>query len=232
MITCIRRVSSLEVFSRLFFFATVLFLLSSCTADGYKSGDGGLSYLTVEFGEVKTAEAKTIVGFSSDDGLDVNFSRPYTAEWADKANGTYRALVYYDKVEKGSTFAHSISQVPVVKPLITNRPDTVKTDPLIFESAWKSTNGKYLNVGFYVKTGTADGKINKQLLGVWREKVVEHADGTKDVYLKVMHSQNKAPEFYRTKGYMSIPLDGMQNDRIFLSVVTYDGEVTKTFPTL
>jgi hypothetical protein len=185
----------------------------------------------VEFGEVKTSEAKTIVGFSSDDGLDVNFSRPYTAEWADKANGTYRALVYYDKVEKGSTFAHSISQVPVVKPLITNRPDTVKTDPLIFESAWKSTNGKYLNVGFYVKTGTADGKINKQLLGVWREKVVEHADGTKDVYLKVMHSQNKAPEFYRTKGYMSIPIDGMQNDRIFLSVITYDGEVTKTFPT-
>ena len=213
-------------------FLFVALLLAGCSVDSYKTGDGGLSYLTVEFGEVKTAEAKTIVGFSSDDGLDVNFSRPYTAEWADKANGTYRALVYYDKVEKGSTFAHSISQVPVVKPLITNRPDTVKTDPLIFESAWKSTNGKYLNVGFYVKTGTADGKINKQLLGVWREKVVEHADGTKDVYLKVMHSPNKAPEFYRTKGYMSIPLDGMQNDRIFLSVVTYDGEVTKTFPTL
>lgn len=213
-------------------FLFVALLLAGCSVDSYKTGDGGLSYLTVEFGEVKTAEAKTIVSFSSDDGLDVNFSRPYTAEWADKANGTYRALVYYDKVEKGSTFAHSISQVPVVKPLITNRPDTVKTDPLIFESAWKSTNGKYLNVGFYVKTGTADGKINKQLLGVWREKVVEHADGTKDVYLKVMHSQNKAPEFYRTKGYMSIPLDGMQNDRIFLSVVTYDGEVTKTFPTL
>ena len=212
-------------------FLFVALLLAGCSVDSYKTGDGGLSYLTVEFGEVKTAEAKTIVGFSSDDGLDVNFSRPYTAEWADKANGTYRALVYYDKVEKGSTFAHSISQVPVVKPLITNRPDTVKTDPLIFESAWKSTNGKYLNVGFYVKTGTADGKINKQLLGVWREKVVEHADGTKDVYLKIMHSQNKAPEFYRTKGYMSIPLDGMQNDRIFLSVVTYDGEVTKTFPT-
>lgn len=213
-------------------FLFVALLLAGCSVDSYKTGDGGLSYLTVEFGEVKTAEAKTIVGFSSDDGLDVNFSRPYTAEWADKANGTYRALVYYDKVEKGSTFAHSISQVPVVKPLITNRPDTVKTDPLIFESAWKSTNGKYLNVGFYVKTGTADGKINKQLLGVWREKVVEHADGTKDVYLKVMHSQNKAPEFYRTKGYMSIPLDAMQNDRIFLSVITYDGEVTKTFPTL
>ena len=213
-------------------FLFVALLLAGCSVDSYKTGDGGLSYLTVEFGEVKTAEAKTIVSFSSDDGLDVNFSRPYTAEWADKANGTYRALVYYDKVEKGSTFAHSISQVPVVKPLITNRPDTVKTDPLIFESAWKSTNGKYLNLGFYVKTGTADGKINKQLLGVWREKVVEHADGTKDVYLKVMHSQNKAPEFYRTKGYMSIPLDGMQNDRIFLSVVTYDGEVTKTFPTL
>ena len=212
-------------------FLFVALLLAGCSVDSYKTGDGGLSYLTVEFGEVKTAEAKTIVGFSSDDGLDVNFSRPYTAEWADKANGTYRALVYYDKVEKGSTFAHSISQVPVVKPLITNRPDTVKTDPLIFESAWKSTNGKYLNVGFYVKTGTADGKINKQLLGVWREKVVEHADGTKDVYLKVMHSQNKAPEFYRTKGYMSIPIDGMQNDRIFLSVITYDGEVTKTFPT-
>ena len=213
-------------------FLFVALLLAGCSVDSYKTGDGGLSYLTVEFGEVKTAEAKTIVSFSSDYGLDVNFSRPYTAEWADKANGTYRALVYYDKVEKGSTFAHSISQVPVVKPLITNRPDTVKTDPLIFESAWKSTNGKYLNVGFYVKTGTADGKINKQLLGVWREKVVENADGTKDVYLKVMHSQNKAPEFYRTKGYMSIPLDGMQNDRIFLSVVTYDGEVTKTFPTL
>ena len=213
-------------------FLFVALLLAGCSVDSYKTGDGGLSYLTVEFGEVKTAEAKTIVGFSSDYGLDVNFSRPYTAEWADKANGTYRALVYYDKVEKGSTFAHSISQVPVVKPLITNRPDTVKTDPLIFESAWKSTNGKYLNVGFYVKTGTADGKINKQLLGVWREKVVEHADGTKDVYLKVMHSQNKASEFYRTKGYMSIPLDGMQNDRIFLSVITYDGEVTKTFPTL
>lgn len=212
-------------------FLFVALLLAGCSVDSYKTGDGGLSYLTVEFGEVKTAEAKTIVGFSSDDGLDVNFSRPYTAEWADKANGTYRALVYYDKVEKGSTFAHSISQVPVVKPLITNRPDTVKTDPLIFESAWKSTNGKYLNLGFYVKTGTVDGKINKQFLGVWREKVVEHADGTKDVYLKVMHSQNKAPEFYRTKGYMSIPLDGMQNDRIFLSVITYDGEVTKTFPT-
>lgn len=210
-------------------FLFVMLLLAGCSVDSYKTGDGGYSYLTVEFGEVKTAEAKMIVCFSSDDGLDVNFSHPYTAEWANKANGTYRALVYYDKVENGATSAHSISQVPVAKPLITNRPDTVKTDPLIFESAWKSTNGKYINVGFYVKTGTADGKINKQILGVWREKVIEHADGTKDVYLKVMHSQNKAPEFYRTKGYMSIPLDGMQNHRIFLSVNTYDGEVTKTF---
>lgn len=140
MITCIRH---------LFFFATVLFLLSSCTADGYKSGDGGLSYLTVEFGEVKTAEAKTIVGFSSDDGLDVNFSRPYTAEWADKANGTYRALVYYDKVEKGSTFAHSISQIPVAKPLVTNRPDTVKTDPLILRVRGRALTG---SISMWVST--------------------------------------------------------------------------------
>lgn len=208
------------------FFIFCLFL-AACTTESYESGDGRYSYLKAEFGEVMTAEAETVVGFTTDEGTSLKFSPSYAAKWAEKENTSYRALVYYDKVVEGVTKAHSISNVPVVKPLVTNRPDTLKTDPLIFNSAWVSTNGKYLNIGFSVKTGVPDDKDLRQAIGIWREKVVTNADGTKDVYLRVTHKQNGIPEYYRSEGFLSIPLNSVNADNIYLTVNTYDGEVQR-----
>ena len=203
-----------------------LLFFSSCTNETYESGDGTYSYLKAEFGEVTTAEAESVVSFTSDDGDEMHFSPAYSAKWAEKANTSYRALVYHDHVEQGTTQVLAMAEIPVVKPLVTLRPDTLLFDPVILNSAWVSKNGKYLNIGFAVKTGVADDKDLLQAIGIWREKEEKNADGTKDLYLRITHKQNGIPEFYRSEGFLSIKINETDAARIHLAVNTYDGEVT------
>lgn len=205
----------------------LLLLFVSCETDHYDTGDGKYSYLNADFGEVQTVAANEIATAVTDEGVSLVFQPHVNSSWAVKADTTYRALIYYNKVENGVTNAYAISQVPVVKALITERPDTVKTDPLTFESAWISQNGKYLNIGFAVKTGIADGIDALQRIGIWQTALETDTEGTRHLYLRMTHSQNGVPEYYSSRGFLSLPLADFEDCQIHLSVNTYQGEVVK-----
>src|SRR3712207_8016413 len=48
------------------------------------------------------------------------------------------------------------TQVPIVRLRKVGKGESVATDPVSFESAWVSPNGKYLNIAFGLKTGKVD----------------------------------------------------------------------------
>ena len=115
-----------------------------------------------------------------------------------------------------------------MKPYETQRPDTLSYDPLVFESTWVSKNGKYLNLGFYVKTGQADGIDGTQRLGFVQEGVTTQPDGSRMLTLRVYHDQMGVPEYYSAHGFVSVPLLDIYVDQITLHIPTYDGWTSRT----
>ena len=140
----------------------------------------------------------------------------------------YRCLLYYNHVN-GYTEPVSARSVPVVACKKAADIDTVFMDKLTFESAWISRNRKYLNVGFSVKTGKDGTTDRTQRIGLVCDSIVNRTNGRKDMYLRIFHEQNGVPEYYSSKGYMSLPLQGTsEGTTIHLSANTYNGKVEKT----
>ena len=205
-----------------------LLLFASCDTDTYETGDGELSYLRADFGEVYTAGATQVVKCVTDEGEQFTFTTQQTAQWATRGDTLYRALLYHKSVEPGSTSVYALTQIPVLKPLLSERPDTFHTDPLTLESAWVSANGKYLNIGYAVKTGASDAIDARQILGIFYET---RPTGAADevLRLRLTHTQNGVPEYYTARGFMSIPLQRLSAHKASLNVHTYRGDVTRYF---
>ena len=209
--------------------ALVVFTLLGCKNDTYDSGDGKYSYIKADFVEAHTVSAKEINYAITDDGDSLVLSPHVSADWAAKSDSDYRALLYYYNTVNTTT-AYSISRVPVVAYHPLSDFKSIHTDPVNFESAWLSTNRKYLNIGFYVKTGQQDGSTSSQVISMINDGVVSKSDGTHELCLRMYHDQNGVPEYYSTKGYISIPIDNLPKGYIIhLSINTYDGAITKDF---
>ena len=179
-----------------------MFTLLGCKNDTYDSGDGKYSYIKADFIEAHTASAKEINYAITDDGDSLVLSPHVSADWAAKSDSDYRALLYYyNTVNNNTTTAYSISRVPVVAYHPLSDFKSVHIDPVNFESAWLSTNRKYLNIGFYVKTGQQDGSTSSQVISMINDGVVSKSDGTHELCLRMYHDQNGVPEYYSTKGY-------------------------------
>ena len=207
-----------------------LFTFTSCTTDPYESGDTSTSYLRADFVEAHTVVAGQFDRVVTDDGVSLSLSPYAKADWATTADSTYRALLYYNKVENGTTESVAAVSVPVlnIKPLATG--EQMHEDPVTLESSWVSKSGKYLNLGLLLKTGVADGVDNLQKVGVVLEDVIENHDGTRQVNLRFYHEQNGVPEYYSSRVYVSIPLNGLRKtDVIRLTVNPYQGEVVNFF---
>ena len=118
--------------------------LSGCTTEAYDSGDGRYSYLTADFVVAHTSAGKTVDYVVCDNGERLVLSPAYRVEWAEKADTTYRALLYYNAATASSSprtvVAVAASQVPVFHPLPASMLETVATDPLTVESVWLSEN--------------------------------------------------------------------------------------------
>lgn len=211
--------------------ALVVFTLLGCKNDTYDSGDGKYSYIKADFVEAHTVSAKEINYAITDDGDSLVLSPHVSADWAAKSDSDYRALLYYyNTVNNNTTTAYSISHVPVVAYHPLSDFKSVHTDPVNFESAWLSTNRKYLNIGFYVKTGQQDGSTSSQVISMINDGVVSKSDGTHELCLRMYHDQNGVPEYYSTKGYISVPIVTLPKGYIIhLSIKTYDGAITKDF---
>lgn len=220
---------------------------SACSNETYDTGDGSMSYLTADFADAATDSEARFQTAKTDNGLLLSLSPSIKAEWATAADSIYRCLLYYN-VEKGmpttgdasligEATARPVSIQRVLVPQIVDGRNAAKplpTDPLTLETAWTSKNGRYINLGIILKTGTADGKTTAQSIGVAYTGTETNADGTKRHRLQLIHEQNGVPEYYSTSAYVSIPLYRLpfatqKGDEIVVSATTYDGRTERSF---
>ena len=212
------------------YLAAAALALAACDNDSYNTGDGRYSYMSTDFVEAHTAAKATVDRIVTDEGVALQLSPAITAAWADKADTTYRALLYYDYHEGATTVRpRSISQVPVLSPIQTARPDTLHTDPLTLVSTWKSTSGKYLNLRLSVKTGTSDdGTLGRQTIGVRCDTLTDN--GRDHLVFTLLHNQNGVPQYYSATAFASIPLDNRARAaKITLRIATYGGIIERQY---
>ena len=210
------------------------YLLFSCTHDGYDKGDGQYSNLRGDFVEAQVGAEKTIVSLTTDDGETLPLSTPYSAKWITRPDTVYRCMLYYNKVREanGQYVAEPISIGEVPCPIITPLAELeteMKTDPVKFESAWMSKNGRYLNLNLIVMTGTQDEEVTTQRLSIIQDTILTNPDATRTCYLRLYHDQTGVPEYYSAHTYASIITSQIPADSVCLSINTYSGVVEKTF---
>lgn len=216
-----------------------LLLLCSCSNETYETGDGGLSLMRADFAEALTDASAAVVSIETDDGETLNLTHSVTPSWKTKADTIYRVLIYYNKVDtQTSTYlAEPVQLSQVLVPQITDLSalkDGMKTDPVIFESAWVSRNLKYINLDLNVKTGTIDGDTGSQTIGIICTGIEKQTNGTNIIKLCLYHDQCSVPEYYSSELYISVPLSALpftlsEGDIVQISMTTYDGETTKVF---
>ena len=205
-----------------------LLIVSACEHNFYETGDSELSYLHTDFVEAHTNELSAFASATTDDGVQLTLKPAVKELWATKGDTTYRALLYYNKVENGVTSSFAISPVAVLRPRLALDFPTVYTDPVGFESIWMSKNRKYLNLALTLKTGKTEDKKAIQSLAIVCDSIKHLSSGERVFYLRLHHHQNGVPEYYSRRIFTSIPLIGFkQNDVIYLNINTYKGKVNK-----
>ena len=117
---------------------------------------------------------------------------------------------------------------------LTLRRDTTdgkgwKTDPVGLETVWVSTNRKYLNLGLVLKMGAMEKDAAPQSIGMMLSRVDTDEAGVRTGHLQLVHSQGDVPEYYSQRVYISLPLQELTVDTLYLTIDTYDGVVRKGF---
>jgi len=70
----------------------------------------------------------------------------------------------------------------------------VRTDPVVFESAWISRNRRYLNIGFSVKTARQNDGKKGQTIAVVATDSMELGGHIRQLWLTLYHDQGGVPE--------------------------------------
>ena len=217
--------------NRLLHFLVIAWLISSCTTDSYEKGDGKYSLMQGDFVEAKVNAQRQIVFFSTDDGDEFDLSEPYTDKWIKTADTLYRCMIYYNKVENKKAELVSIGEVPCPRILtLEELKKDFRTDPVKFESMWLSKSGKYLNLYLQLKTGVTDDTTAIQQLAFISDTLIVNPNQTTIRHITLHHDQNKVPEYYSTKAYVSLLTDSIAADSIRISINTYTGLVSKKMP--
>lgn len=220
-----------------------LAVFSACQSDSYETGQGQSSLIQADFVEAHTSALSVIDRVETDDNQTFSLSQPHNASWATVADTVYRALLYYEKTDasSGQTGASSsqtgasvvrvvsVSQVPMLHPTPLKAEETLRTDPVKFESLWVSANGKYLNLGLYLKNGSTQDGSQRHTLGMIRESEATSADGKRTVFLRLYHDQGGVPEYYSSRYYLSVPCKEIDADTVVVAINSYDGAVERRF---
>lgn len=224
---------------RLLLVLSLAVLFAACENDAYDAGDGALSYMRADFVEASTDASARFVSIVTDDDERFVVSPSFECKWAEKPDTVYRALLYYNKVEApdGSVSAQPVSMSPVMTPKIRPYDDVEElpaTDPVTLVSAWRSRNGKYVNLELSVKTGNPDDENIRHVLGLLYEGVERNGSGGKRMNLLLTHNRMGMPEYYSVTAFVSIPVSDVPGvlsggDEIAVRVSTYGGMVTKIF---
>lgn len=207
-------------------------LLSACTTDFYETGDSPLSYLRTDFVEIRTAAPTIFTKAITDDSDTLLLDPSIKANWAQTADSTYRALLYYRKTALRTVTPLAINYIPVVRP-------TMKTglarfaDPVTLQSAWISKNRKYLNLGIALKTGAKANEKQKHILGIAIDTTIHHSGNISTHKLRFFHNRNGIPAHYTSRIYLSLPLGNYHSgDTIILNIPTSVGPLVRSFPIL
>lgn len=208
-------------------------LLSSCTNTAYDTGDSRYSYLRTDFVEAQTNSSAQLVSAITDENIPLTFTKPLTIGWKVTTDSVCRAMLYYninaDNNDSTKVEPLTAQRVYTLTPTEVSKQATVPTDPVHFVSAWKSSNGAYLNFCIGVMTGKADSVEAKQTIGMVLDSVTEK-DHHPTYYLKFSHSQGNVPEYYTTNIYISIPTKEMTTgSSMRLSLNTYKGWIYREF---
>lgn len=204
--------------------------LGSCEQDSYDTGTGDLSLTRGDLLEAHSNHDKAIVSVTTDGDEHLVLDNPYSPKWATTADSTYRVMAYYDKTGEGVARLVSMRMVPTLIPVAMADIATPKTDPVKFESLWVGDNRKYVNIGFYIMTGTPEGDAQAvQTLGVMDEGVTTNNNGTTTARMTIYHDQGGVPEYYSTRYYASVPVATLHDaDSLTLVVNSYKGRIVKT----
>ena len=210
-------------------FCLFTFLLLSCETDAYEKGEGDYSLLCAELADVHVDANKKADFFDTDDSERITIDRPFTSKVFTTADSTYRLAMYYKAVGDAHADVLSMSTVAVMRPHKIDSAE-MKTDPVRFESLWMGQNHRYLNGSIYLMIGNIDAEdLPRQVIGAHTDTLMQNADGTRTLYLRLYHDQAGMPEYYSQRTYMSIPLEGVEADSVSLSINTYSGIVRKIF---
>ena len=207
----------------------------SCTTDSYEKGEGKYSLMRGDFIEAKVDGNRQMISFTTDDGEQFDLSEPYTDKWIKTPDTLYRCMLYYNKVEtaKGKYAAEVLSVGQVPCPSLKHWADfkeKYRTDPVKFESLWLSKSGKYLNLYMLLKTGVTEDTTAVHRLAFISDTIMVNNDETRSHHIVLHHDQNKVPEYYSTKVYVSIPVSAIAADSVSLWMNTYEGPFLKTLP--
>ena len=210
-------------------------LLAACTTETYDTGDGKYSMMRADFVETRTDASGELYCAVTDDADSLVLSPKRTAKWAATPDSLYRALLYYNVPTSGiEVKAISLTSVPAPRVRPKDEVKEIATDPVVFNSAWMSREGRYINLGLSVKTGQADNVDEKQTVGLMCEDITTDSDGHKHYSLTLLHGQNGVPEYYSADLFVSIasyrlPEKPEKGDEVTISINTYKGKIEKTF---
>ena len=214
--------------------------LSACSSDAYDTGDGSLSYMRADFVKAFAGHDGKFTAAITDDDPSLTLQPTIAAGWS-APDTVCRALLYYDAAQLSESAREAavrpVAIGRVLMPKVVNRPALaadLPTDPVVMETAWRSNNRKYINLGLQLKTGTRDGNVAAQAIG-WVYTGSTPLDGGAQRHsFMLAHSQNGVPQYYSTPLYVSLSLDELpvtpgDGDEIEVSVNTYKGVVSRTF---
>ena len=205
-------------------------LMAACETESYETGQGEYSLLQADLCELTVNGQKQGASFVTDDGDTYSLRIPYTAQWIETPDTTYRTLIYYNKVDASQAELVSIGEIPTLIPHEHWKFESLLQDPLDLESAWLSRNGKYLNLGLLIKTGRINDKEMPHTIGLAQDTLLTHPDGHRTAYYRLLHNQNGIPEYYTNRRYISILLPNEQRpDTIHLQIETYNGPLERIF---
>ena len=214
--------------------------VSACSSDAYDTGDGSLSYMRADFVKAFADHDGKFTAAITDDDLSLTLQPAIAAGWS-APDTVCRALLYYDAAQLSESAREAavrpVAIGRVLMPKVVNRSALaadLPTDPVVMETAWRSKNHKYINLGLQLKTGTTDGNVAAQAIG-WVYTGSTTLDGGAQRHsFMLAHSQNGVPQYYSTPLYVSLSLDELpvklgDGDEIEVSVNTYKGVVSRTF---
>lgn len=214
--------------------------VSACSSDAYDTGDGSLSYMRADFVKAFADHDGKFTAAITDDDLSLTLQPAIAAGWS-APDTVCRALLYYDAARLPESAVEAavrpVAIGRVIMPKVIDRQAVaagLPTDPVVMETAWRSNNHKYINLGLQLKTGTTDGNVAAQAIG-WVYTGSTTLDGGAQRHsFMLAHSQNGVPQYYSTPLYVSLSLDELpvklgDGDEIEVSVNTYKGVVSRTF---